>query len=161
MPSIELITHVRSSAAICFDLSRSVDLHLISTARTQEKAVEGVTSGLMNLGDWVTWEARHLGIRQRLTSRITVFDRPHHFRDEQVKGAFASFQHDHYFESSPGGVLMREVFAWRSPLGLLGRAADVLFLRKYMLRFLSARNEVIREYAESGKWKMILPEACR
>jgi ligand-binding SRPBCC domain-containing protein len=110
-------------------------LDIPSTAGTGERAVAGVTTGLVQLGDEVTWEARHRGVRQRLTARITAYDRPHHFRDSQVRGAFARFDHDRYFSALPDGrTRMRDVFDYTAPLGLLGQLADRLFLTGYMRR---------------------------
>ncbi len=109
----------------------------------------GVTSGLIGLGEEVTWEATHFGIRQRLTSRITAFDRPHRFRDSMVRGAFAGFDHDHLFESREGVTIMTDVLDYRSPLGPLGRLADVLFLERYMTRLIQTRAAAIRSAAEA------------
>jgi ligand-binding SRPBCC domain-containing protein len=151
VPRIELVLDIDAPIDRCFDLARSVDVHLQSTASTEERAVAGVTTGLMGLGDTVTWEARHLGVRQRLTTRITAYDRPSHFRDSQVRGAFARFDHDHYFESMPNGrTRMRDVFDYTAPLGLLGVLADRLFLTNYMRRFLLRRSQVIAHLAESA-----------
>jgi ligand-binding SRPBCC domain-containing protein len=126
----------------CFDLARSIDLHQLSTAATGERAVAGRTSGLIGPGEEVTWRARHLGVWQTLTSRITAYERPVHFRDSQVRGAFRRFDHDHFFA--------REGDA---PLGLLGRAAERIFLTAYMRRFLVERNRVLRVVAESDDWR--------
>ena len=122
-----------------FDLARSVSLHTHSTAQTGERVVGGVMEGLLGLGDEVTWEARHLGIRQRLTSRITEFDRPRSFRDSMVAGAFRRFDHDHIFEASENGTRMVDRFDFDAPLGILGRLAERLFLASYMQRFLEQR----------------------
>lgn len=84
MPTIYLETKIKSSIEICFDLSRSMDLHQISTAKTNEKAIAGKTSGLINPGEYVTWRAKHFGITQNLTSKITAFNKPFHFKDEQA-----------------------------------------------------------------------------
>src|ERR1041385_3885662 len=97
MPLIHLETRIKSDLQVCFDLSRSIDLHKISMSRSLENAVAGTTSGLIGLNEFVTWEAVHFGVKQRLTSRITAFDYPNHFRDEQLKGPFKSIVHDHYF----------------------------------------------------------------
>jgi ligand-binding SRPBCC domain-containing protein len=105
-------------------------------------------TGLVGPGQEVTWEATHLGVRQRLTARITAFDRPRHFRDSQIRGAFARFDHDHFFEDQNGSTVMRDVFDFASPLGLLGRFVDRLFLRAYMRRFLIDRAAVIKAVAE-------------
>lgn len=149
MPVIDLTTTVRASAQRVFDLSRSIDLHVESTARTHERAIAGRTSGLICLGEEVTWEATHFGIKQRLTTKIVAFDAPHHFRDAMVRGAFQRFDHDHYFEFDGSDTQMRDVFDYNSPLGFVGRMADALFLEAYMRRFLETRNELIKSVAES------------
>lgn len=137
-------------------ISRSVDLHTASTAQTGERAIEGVTSGLLSLGQEVTWRARHFGIWQRLTSRITAFDRPAHFRDSFVRGAFRRFDHDHFFSQHGEITILRDVFDFESPVGLLGRIADQLFLTRYLKRFLVARNALIKEVAETDQWRRYL-----
>ncbi len=159
MPEIKLETRIQAGIAICFDLARSIDLHRISTAGTNEIAVDGVTSGLINLDEFVTWQATHFGIRQKLTSKITAFQKPFYFRDEQVKGAFKLIQHDHFFETDGQVVTMKDVFVFRSPFGLLGTLADAILLKAYLTRLLTNRNRVIKDFAESGRWKTVLPLA--
>jgi ligand-binding SRPBCC domain-containing protein len=157
MARIELITWILAPRERCFDLSRSVDLHVASTEDTGERAVAGITSGLLHLGEEVTWSARHFGVRQKLTSRITAFDRPAHFRDSMVKGAFRRFDHDHFFEAVGDATEMRDVFDFESPLGPLGRIADALVLTGYLRGFLERRNVVIKRAAESEEWHSLLP----
>ena len=157
MPVIELTTEIRAPLERVFDLARSIDLHMASTAQTGERAVAGVTSGLIDLGQEVTWRARHFGTWQHLTSRITTFVRPFHFRDSMVRGAFARFDHDHFFSPRGELTLMRDVFDFQSPLGILGRIADRLFLIDYMSRFLVARNALIKTVAETEQWRRYLP----
>ena len=156
MPKIHLQTFIKAKKELVFDLSRSIDLHLLSTKKTNEKAIAGKTSGLMELNDTVTWCAKHLGVYQNLTSIITALDKPNYFVDEMVKGAFKSFKHRHYFEDLNNGTLMIDIFEYRSPLGFLGKLANKLFLKKHMTSFLIERNNVIKESAESEKWKEIL-----
>lgn len=108
----------------------------------------GRTSGLIEAGETVTWEAVHFGIRQRLSSRIDAMTPPVHFRDSMVSGVFRSFLHDHHFEEIPGGTRMTDVFNYVAPLGVLGRWADWLFLERYMRRLLEERNAVIKGMAE-------------
>ena len=139
---------IQAPGARCFDLARSVELHVQSTAGTQERAVEGVTFGLLNQNEEVTWEATHLGVRQRLTSRITEFNRPRHFRDSQVRGPFRRFDHDHFFDEDGGNTIMRDAFDYTSPMGWLGRFVDRIFLEDYMQGFLQKRAEVIKATAE-------------
>jgi ligand-binding SRPBCC domain-containing protein len=156
MPKIELETIINAPAERVFDLARCIDLHTDSLAHTQEKAVAGVTKGLINLGESVTWEATHFGIRQKLTSKITVFERPHHFRDSMISGVFARFEHDHFFEQIDAKTVMRDVFDYTSPLGFFGNLAEFLFLEKYMKNLLTVRNDLIKRVAESNKWQKFL-----
>jgi ligand-binding SRPBCC domain-containing protein len=158
MARIELSTHIAAPRERCFDLSRSVELHMQSTAGTGEVAVGGRTRGLLELAEEVTWRARHFGVWQTLTSRIVVFDRPGHFRDSMVQGPFARVDHDHYFaEDGRGGTVMRDVFDFAAPLGPLGRAAERLILTRYLARFLEARNREIKAMAESDAWRRFVP----
>lgn len=156
MPEIVIEIVVAAPIERVFDLARCIDLHEHSMTGTNERAVEGVTSGLIGLGDSVTWEATHFRIRQRLTSKITMFDRPTHFRDEMVKGAFKSFSHDHFFAESNGVTMVRDVFDYKSPFGIFGRIADSVFLEKYMRNLLTRRNEMIKQIAEGETWRRYL-----
>src|SRR5579863_1258025 len=121
MPRIELTTIINAPVEKVFDLARDIDLHMESTKQTGEKAIAGKTSGLIGQGETVTWRAKHFGIWQTLTSKITEFDQPNFFADEMVKGAFKSFRHEHHFSSADGRALMKDVFVFESPLGILGR----------------------------------------
>jgi ligand-binding SRPBCC domain-containing protein len=148
MPVIVLDNTISAPIEICFDLSRSIDLHMLSTAHTGEVAIAGKISGLIGLGETVTWKARHFGIWLTLTSKITQYDWPFCFTDEMVEGPFHSFRHEHRFTRITGGTRMEDHFAYRSPLGVLGRIADVLFLQKYMKQLLLRRNQVIKHMSE-------------
>ena len=156
MPVITLVSSIKAPADRCFDLSCSIDLHQISTRHTGERAIAGTTSGLIGLGEQVTWRARHFGVWQNLTSAITEYRRPYFFVDEMVRGAFKRFRHEHHFEEANGITRMTDVFDYVSPLGPLGCLADWLFLKKYMQNFLLERNRVIKEYAETEKWQEVL-----
>ncbi len=156
MPVIFLETKIKSKIEVCFDLSRSIDLHQISTSKTNERAIDGKTSGLIDLNEFVTWQASHFGIMQKLTSKITLFERPLHFRDEQQNGPFKFIKHDHYFEKHDDYVVMKDVFNFQSPFGLIGKLLDKIVLTNYLKNLLIDRNKVIKEYAETEKWKSIL-----
>ena len=157
MPEINIQTYIKAPIQICFDLSRSIDLHQISTQKTGEKAIAGRTTGLIELHETVTWRAKHFGVWQKLTSKITGFDYPYYFEDQMVSGAFKHFRHEHHFIPVESATRMQDKFIFESPLGLLGAFSNKLFLTKYMFKLLEERNAIIKEYAESGKWKLILP----
>jgi len=156
MPVIELSTLISAPRERVFDLARSIDAHQDSAEGTGERAVAGVTTGLIGLNDEVTWEARHLGLRQRLTVRVTEFHRPQHFQDIMVAGAFKSMKHDHEFLEHPTGTQMKDRFEFQSPLGIFGKIVDQLFLQAYMERFLVQRNGVLKKLAESNEWTRYL-----
>lgn len=156
MPIIRIETKIKADKNIVFDLARSIDLHKISTQQTNEEAISGVTSGLIGMDESVTWRAKHFGIYQELTSIITAFRKPDYFVDEMAKGIFKSFKHEHLFEDIGGQTKMIDIFDYQSPLGILGIIADNLFLKKYMKKLLDKRNESIKEFAESDKWKEVI-----
>lgn len=157
MPLIHLETEIQAPVERVFDLARSIDLHRISMENSQERAVDGRMSGLIELGETVTWEAVHFGVRQRLTSKITVCDRPQHLQDVMVSGAFEGFTHDHFLSETDNGMtLMKDDFDYRSPLGPLGSVADLLFLKAYMTKLLAERNTIIKRFAEGDEWKAVL-----
>ena len=157
MPVIELFTSITAPVDRVFDLARSIDLHTNSTSSTGERAIAGVTSGLIGLDQEVTWRAKHFGVWQSLTVRITEFERPAHFADSMLRGAFRRMEHHHYFKPSDGGTIMRDVFTFESPLGVLGRIADFFILTRYMRSFLIQRNRIIKATAESDDWKQYIP----
>lgn len=157
MPIIRLETFINAPIERCFDLSRSIEAHSQSTTGTEEMAVAGVMSGLMGLNDEVTWRARHFGVRQHLTSRITRYEYPTLFRDSMVRGAFRRIDHDHHFEERDGGTLVVDIFDYDAPLGPLGRIAERIFLTAYMRRFLEERNRILKQVAESEEWRKFLP----
>jgi ligand-binding SRPBCC domain-containing protein len=148
MPIIYLETFVEAPIEIVFDLARNIDLHEFSTSKTNEKAIAGKTTGLIELGETVTWRARHFGIYQTLTVQITEFEKPYLFVDTMLKGTFSYMQHTHKFEPMFNGTQMTDVFEYQSPLSILGRLADYLFLENYMRRFLITRNTILKQTAE-------------
>ena len=145
VPTICLETTAPAPAEACFELCLTVEAHTASMQASGEQAVAGVTTGVMGLGDQVTWRARHFGVPFEMTSRITEHDHPARFVDEQVQGPFGRWWHEHRFEPADGGTLMVDVVEFHSPLGPLGRLVDRTFLSNYMTRLLRQRNQWIVE----------------
>jgi ligand-binding SRPBCC domain-containing protein len=133
-----------------FDLARNIDLHVDSQSGSGERAVAGVTSGLIGAGQEVTWRARHFGLPLTMTSRVTAFDFPRSFTDEQVKGPFKSFRHVHKFEATSGGCIMVDRVEFTAPLGVLGRAVERLFLARYLERLIMRRGRFLAEGRIAG-----------
>jgi len=138
--SFECITTTSMPRAQLFDLSRSIDAHKDSMARSRERAVAGVTTGLISLGEEVTWRAWHFGFPLRMTSRITHMDAPATFTDEQVKGPFRMFRHVHEFSESTAGTTMTDRIEFEAPFGPVGRIVEKMILARYMQRLIEARN---------------------
>ena len=157
MPVIHLTTLIHAPVERVFNLARSINLHEKSMSHTNEKAVGGVTSGIIQQGETVTWQAKHLFKTRFLTVQITAMKPYEFFTDEMVKGDFKSMKHHHYFKTVEGGTVMKDEFTFSSPYGFLGKVVNGIFLTNYMTRLLRQRNNIIREYAESHKWKTVLP----
>ncbi|MBC7936824.1 MAG: SRPBCC family protein [Rhizobacter sp.] len=156
MALIETSTQINAPIEIIFDLSRSIDLHMISTARTNEIAIAGIVNGLINKDETVTWQARHLFKTRYFQTKITAMEPWHYFRDEMIKGDFKSFYHEHFFRPNEKGILMTDKVSLEAPYGILGKMVNMLFLKNYIKTFLTQRNRIIKQYAESGYWKKIL-----
>ncbi|MCK2239124.1 MULTISPECIES: SRPBCC family protein [unclassified Crossiella] len=151
MPRFEVSTSIAAPPQRVFDLSLEVEVHTSSMAGSTERAIDGVTSGRLALGDTVTWQAKHFGLSWRMTSRISAYDPPGYFVDEQERGPFRRWHHAHHFEpDGRGGTLMRDVIDFAAPLGPLGRLAELLVLDHYMRRLISTRNEHLKDLAEAS-----------
>jgi ligand-binding SRPBCC domain-containing protein len=150
MTVIDLTTEINAPIERVFDLARDLDLHARSMVHSGERAVAGRTTGLVEVGDTVTWRARHFGLWWSLTSRITAVEAPTRFEDVQERGPFAWFRHEHRFEIVGGVTRMRDHWEHRSPFGLIGRIVDRLVLRRYMQSLLVTRNAALKREAEAS-----------
>lgn len=158
MQTIYLETRIAAPVERCFLLSLSMDLHVESAAQTNERAIAGVTRGIIGAGESVTWQGRHFGFMMRHTSVISRYDRPRFFQDAMTQGMFESFEHDHHFIEDGNGTLMRDELRFAAPLGVLGVVAEVLVLRRYLTGFLIERNALIKKVAESEGWRRFVAE---
>lgn len=150
MPTVIIETAIRAPIEVVFDLARDPAAHAEQAAFTGERVVEpGRTSGLLRLGDLLTFEGRHLGVRQRLTVKITAMDPPRSFVDEGVRGALRELRHLHEFRVDGDVTVMRDVITWRSPFGILGRIADALFVMRHMRSFVTTKQNNLKAMAEA------------
>ena len=156
MPTIHLTTFISAPVDRVFDLARSIDLHKKSMTHTKEEPVAGVMSGLINLNETVTWKARHLGKTRFLKSRITALEKPTLFSDEMAEGDFRKLVHEHHFKQVENGTIMIDIMKFEAPYGPAGRLFSKLYLTNYLRRLLERRNQVIKEYAETDKWRHVL-----
>src|SRR5450759_2723674 len=160
MVTLEDLTVIRAPIERCFDRARSVEVHRAGNVHGGEAAlaIAGVTSGLVGMAQRVTWRAKHFGVWHNLTSEITAMERPIYFRNIMVQGIFRFMKHDHFFRPlSREETEMKSVYCFAAPLPVLGRFAEIAFLRRYMQALLRERNAVVKEIAESSQWQRYLP----
>jgi ligand-binding SRPBCC domain-containing protein len=153
------LTVIHAPIERCFDLARSVEVHLAGNVHSGEsaKAIAGVTSGLVGLAERVTWRAKHFGVWHNLTSEITAMDRPAYFQNIMIEGIFRFMKHDHFFRPlSRDETEMKSVYCFAAPLPVLGRVAEMAFLGRCMQALLRERNAAVKEIAESSKWQEYL-----
>ncbi len=149
MTTINLSTKIKASKQVIFDLSRNIDIHKLSTAKSNETAIDGVTSGLINVNETVTWRGKHFGFYLTHKSIIPVMEIPSYFVDEMVEGKFKSFKHEHSFIDGNGFVMMIDKIQYETPYGIFGKLFDVLILKKHLTNFITERNRVLKELAEN------------
>jgi ligand-binding SRPBCC domain-containing protein len=159
MTCIELNIEIAAERQVCFDLSRSIDLHQHTTKETNEKAINGRLKGLINEGEWVKWRATHFGISQTMTVEIKEMNKYDSFRDEMSEGPFKWMKHLHTFKTSNEKTVMTDVFEYEVPYGLFGKIFDRYILKPHMTKLLEQRNRIIKEVAESGQWKNFINHA--
>jgi ligand-binding SRPBCC domain-containing protein len=148
--SIRVETVIRAPIERCFDLARSVEAHIASTSKTAEGVIAGRKEGLFELGDSITWEGRHFGLRLRQGSTITRTEPPHVFVDEGMSGPLKGFRHVHQFVAEGGATLMVDTFEYELPMGMLGRLADRLAVERHMVRLLTDRAAYLKAEAEEA-----------
>jgi ligand-binding SRPBCC domain-containing protein len=149
MTTINLITKINAPKKIVFDLSRNIDVHQNSASKTNEKAIAGITFGLINLNETVTWKGKHFGIYLTHTSKITEMELYDYFVDQMENGNFKSFKHEHSFIEKNGKTVMIDNLMYETPYGIFGKLFDNLVLKKHMTNFLKTRNEVLKNLAEN------------
>jgi ligand-binding SRPBCC domain-containing protein len=145
VPRIDLTTVLPAGRAVAFDTSLDVGMHGASLrwqhGKGGERAVAGVTNGRLGPGESVTWQARHFGIRWQMTSYISEYERPYRFVDEQVRGPFRSWRHEHVFVApDPTATMMRDLIEFTAPAGVLGQVVAAAVLRPYLRRLIRRRN---------------------
>ena len=148
MTQIEIITEINAPHETVFDISRDIDIHQKSASPTNEVAIAGVTSGLINYNETVTWRGKHFGFYLTHKSRITVMNLQDYFVDEMEEGKFKSFKHEHFFEEINGVTIMKDKILYETPFGIFGKLFDVLFLKKHLTSFVIERNKILKDLAE-------------
>ncbi|PKB17341.1 hypothetical protein CLU82_2539 [Flavobacterium sp. 5] len=141
---------MKASKQIVFDTARDIDFHQKSASKTKEKAIAGVTSGLINYNETVTWRGKHFGFYLTHKSRMTAMDLYDYFVDEMEEGKFKTFKHEHFFGEENGFTIMTDELQYETPFDVFGKLFDVLFLKKHLTQFLLLRNKILKETAENS-----------
>lgn len=149
MTQIKITTTINATIEIVFNNSRNIDIHQYSASKTNEKAIAGRTSGLIEIGETVTWKGKHFGINLRHQSIITEMEFPNYFVDEQLKGHFKSFKHEHIFEQKENKIIMTDILEYETPFGFIGKLFDKLILENHLTNFILHRNQILKELSES------------
>ena len=150
MTTINLITNIDAPIYHVFDLNRNIDIHKLSAAKSNETAIDGITSGLINLNETVTWRGKHFGFYQTHKSLISAMEFPNYFVDEMIEGRFKSFRHEHIFTEENGITIMKDEIQYETPFGIFGKLIDKLILKNYLTSFIQERNAFIKKLAEKN-----------
>jgi ligand-binding SRPBCC domain-containing protein len=150
MTTIHLTTKINAPQKTIFDASRNIDIHQLSASKSNEKAIAGVMTGLINLNETVTWRGKHFGFYLTHKSRITALNHHDYFVDEMEEGKFKSFKHEHFFEEKYGTTIMTDKLCYETPYGFFGKLFDVLFLKRHLTDFILHRNEVLKNLSENN-----------
>lgn len=149
MTTIQLITTINAPIEMVFDINRNIDIHKLSTSKSKETAIAGVTSGLINKGETVTWRGKHFGIFLTHTSTIPEMDFPNYFIDEMIEGRFKTFKHRHDFNSEGTKTNITDTIEYQTPFGVFGKIFDTLILKNHLTKFIQERNDFIKVTAEN------------
>ncbi|HEV8285553.1 MAG TPA: SRPBCC family protein [Chitinophagaceae bacterium] len=156
MPLIHLTTFIEAPVERVFDLSRNIELHKESMKQHKEEAVAGTRFGLINKDETVTWKAKHFFKTRILRIKIIEMQKPMRFVDEQAQGSFKEMKHEHFFKPCENGTIMIDLFHYEIPYGSIGKLLNSFYLTRYLKNLLQQRNQVIKEYAETNKWRRLL-----
>jgi len=156
MPTIHLTTFIAAPVKRVFDLSRNISLHKVSMQHTKEQIIGGVTSGLIKKDETVTWKAKHFFKTRVFTSKITEMLPFEKFTDKMVRGDFKYFEHEHHFKPTQNGTLVIDILRFETPYGIIGKLVNKFYLNSYLENLISHRNKVIKQYAETEKWRALL-----
>ena len=149
MTTIHLITKIKAPIETVFNNSRNITIHIETARKTNEKAIAGVTSRLININETVTWRGKHFGIFLQHQSKITEMQFPNHFTDEMLKGCFKTFKHEHIFIHENGTTIMEDKLMYETPFGIFGKLFDKIVLEKHLTDFLLERNQILKMLSEN------------
>lgn len=156
MSLIHLTTFIKAPVERVFDLCRNTTVYRKALEARKEQLNASATGILVKEGDTFTLSAKHLGKTRAVTARIIEMDVNEKFVEEQVKGDLKSFRHEHYFKPVENGTIVIDMVEMEEPRDAVGGVLGKLFMKKYFETLVSKRNELIKYYAESDKWRAVM-----
>lgn len=156
MPTLHITTFIEAPVDRVFDLSRNISLHKVSMQKTNDVAIRGITAGLINKDESVTWRGKHLYKTRVFMIKVTEMKPYEMFIEKIVRGAFKSFQHEHYFKPAENGTIIIDIINFETPYGWLGRMINRFYLNGFIEKMVTHRNNIIKQYAVSDKWRALL-----
>ncbi len=149
MTQIKVTTTINAPIEMVFNNCRNIDIHQYSASKTNEKAIAGRTTELINKGETVTWKGNHFGIYIQHQSIISEMDFPNYFVDEQLKGHFKSFKHQHFFIQKENLTIMTDILEYETPFSFIGKLFDKLLLENHLTNFIIYRNAILKQLSEN------------
>ena len=156
MNNIHVTTFILAPPDRVFDLSRNTSIYKAVLKDRKESFSSGAGASLIASGETITFNARHLGKTRMMTARLIEMERPKCFAEEQVKGDLKSFRLESHFKEVENGTILINILHFEGPRDFLGSLIAKFYLKSYLEKFLLKRNAVIKQYAESDKWKAVL-----
>lgn len=156
MASIHLTTFIAAPAERVFDLSRHLALYKMLFHNRKEKFSSGAGSNMLVKGETISIVVKNAGRSRMSMIKVTDLNRPFSFTEQQVKGDLESFKHDHHFKPIDNGTIIIDLVEFGMPTDILGKFLGKIYFKKYMEELLRKRNEIIRSYAETEKWRAVL-----
>jgi ligand-binding SRPBCC domain-containing protein len=156
MAKIHLTTFVAAPVDRVFDLSRHIALYKLLFQGRKEKITSGAASTLIGKGETISIIARHAGRSRMSMLKVTSYERPAVFIEEQVKGDLQSYRHEHHFKPAQNGTIVIDILEFGTPRDVIGKIFGKVYFKKYLEELLRKRTELVRSYAETEKWRAVL-----
>ena len=156
MPRIHTTTFIAAPVERVFDLSRHIALYKLIFQSRKEKLTSGASSALVGRNETITIVAKHAGRARMMMMKITSFQRPSLFIEEQVKGDLQHYKHEHHFKPVQNGTIVIDILEFGTPKDIVGKIFGKVYFKKYLEELLRKRTELIRSYAETEKWRAVL-----
>jgi ligand-binding SRPBCC domain-containing protein len=127
--------------------SRADNLEKITPSYMRFDITSPVTDKPIYAGEIITYVIHPvLGIPLRWMTEITHVKEGEYFVDEQREGPYGLWHHQHHFEAVAGGVKMTDIVHYSLPLGILGRVAHALFVRRQLEGIFDYRRKRVQEF---------------